>query len=189
MKFRGAVLLLLLAGIVLPITAQQKGQGFGKNEAPRCEGFLPDLTEDQQVTIEKLRSEHMNSMVVLRADEDVLRAELNRLEVGGKYDQKAVDSKIDELYDLKAKMAKAKAKHQQDVRNVLTDEQKAVFDAHGGRGFGDGPGFGPGHGHGNCPGNCQGNGQGYGPGDGSGKGKQGCTPACDGKGMKHQGKS
>ncbi len=169
LKFKGAVLLLLM-GMALPLAAQPKGSGCGKSNAPKCEKFLPDLSDEQQAAIEKLRVDHMSAMQVMRADEDVLRAELNRLEVDSKYNQKAVDAKIDELYDLKAKMAKEKTKHHQDVRSLLTDEQKVAFDARQGCRMG--------HGHGN--------GQGFGAGDGTGQGKQGCAPACDGQGPKRQ---
>ena len=47
----------------------------------------------------------------------------------GNSDLKELNAVIDQMTDIQNKKMKASAKHRQDVRSLLTDEQKVFFDS------------------------------------------------------------
>jgi len=64
---------------------------------------------------------------------------------------KAVNKTIDKIAGMRATQMKQRLAHRQEVRSLLTDEQKAVYDnmpRRNGRGFGNGDGNGRRHGNG-----------------------------------------
>ena len=112
---------------------------------------------------------------------DEKKAHLKTVSSGDNVDVTAVNKTIDEIYSLKADMAKKREAFRQDVRKLLNDEQKLAFDLHHAK-FGDGekgkgPKQNPGYGHGSGTG-C-GMGQGYGPG-------KGCCGQKPDAGQQHQ---
>lgn len=111
------------------IFAQGPGCGYGK-----CQMNIPDLTEEQNAKIDELRIPHMQTMSTLKAELNVLKAELRQLEIATSPDRKKIDSKIDEISAVQNKIAKEKSKHRQSVRSLLTAEQKIYFDARGCKG-------------------------------------------------------
>ena len=153
LKLSGMVLTLFLSAITMSAVAQQKGANGNKGNGQQICQRIPDLTDEQDSEITKLRTEHFKLMNAYKADLGILRAELNKLELAKSADQKAIDSKIDEVFTLKTKMAKQGSQHRQKVKSLLTDEQKVFFDAHSGRGKGHRNGYGNGYGFGRkgCP--------------------------------------
>ncbi|MGC9375221.1 MAG: Spy/CpxP family protein refolding chaperone [Bacteroidales bacterium] len=124
---------------------------------------IPDLTEAQQTKIESLRIEHWKEMNNYRNQMNELRARKRTLNTTDKTDLKEINSVIDRMTEVHNKMMKASAKHRQDVRKQLTDEQKVYFDSMSGRGRGYNRGAGrAGAGYGNVRGMGQGYGAGYG---------------------------
>lgn len=111
--------------------AQQHGKGKGtcNNANYTCERGIPDLTDEQQQKIADLRVEHRAKMLALKADVNVLRAELHKLEIADQPDVNSIDKKIEELGALKIQMAKEKSKHRLEVRSLLTKEQRVMFDS------------------------------------------------------------
>lgn len=89
---------------------------------------IPDLTDEQKEKIDELRIPHMKNMQELRADVKVYKAELGKLMQAEKPDMGAINSKIDEISKVKSDIMKEHAKHKQDVRALLTDEQRIYFD-------------------------------------------------------------
>lgn len=134
---------------------------------------IPDLTEDQQTKIEALRVNHLKEMTALRNQTDILRAKKRALMTSDNADMKEINSVIDQMTELQNKKLKASAKHQQEVRSLLTDEQKVYYDSRPGRGHRNGKGMRSGRrgrGYGQGAGYGQGNGQGLGYGNGQGRG-------------------
>ena len=143
-----------------------QGKGMGYNQSGTCQ-MIPDLTEDQQTKINALRVSHLKVMNNYRNQMDELRARKHTLMASDNADMKAINAVIDQMSDLQNKMMKEGAKHQQDVRSLLTEEQKVYFDSrpmrgpgngggmrHDGYGRGAGQGIGAGYGRGlnpNCP--------------------------------------
>ncbi|NBC82545.1 MAG: hypothetical protein GVY19_04105 [Bacteroidetes bacterium] len=136
----GSIIMLLsvTSGFAQPCRGYGKGMGTGSN-CPVMQGQqfcanLPGITDEQLNQIETLRVGHFKKMNTLRNEVALKRAELAQLETTDNRDDKAVNAKIDKLYQVKTQMAKERSTHRQQVRNLLTDDQKVYFDARRGRG-------------------------------------------------------
>lgn len=150
----------MLSFVLMAYAQPGPGRGEGRGWRGNNEGFqgrhmnLPNLTDEQKDQIAKLRTENMKTMLQNRNLLQEKMAKLNTLQTADKPDMKAINTLIDETAALKATMAKAQAAHRQQVRSLLTDEQRVIFDSRPHRGWGEGPGKGfrgKGQGKGNCP--------------------------------------
>ena len=133
------IVVLFLAG-TLALSAQPgPGQGPGKGKGCTmgmdCKG-IPNLTEDQQKKIGDLRVAHQKEMMAFHNQMGELKAKQKTLTTADKPDMKAINANIDEITKLQNQMMKKAAEHRQQVRNLLTDEQKLWFDSHVGGGKG-----------------------------------------------------
>ena len=162
MKTAYLVLTFLLIGLSSGIYAQ-RGMGPGNckvnnqlnGQGSFCQN-IPDLTDEQSSQIEKLRIAHLKSMQKYRLEMSKKSIELQELRLAENMDMQAVNKVIDEKGIISNKKQKAKVSHQNDVRNLLTEEQKVNFDQTN-RGMGqgcccqggNGRGFGKKHGCGN----------------------------------------
>lgn len=89
---------------------------------------IPDLTPEQETKIEALRVDHLKKRTEYRNQMNELRAKKQTLMTTDKADLNAINSIIDQMTNLQNKMMKEKAKHNQDIRSLLTDAQKVYFD-------------------------------------------------------------
>jgi len=145
-----SMLAILIAMIASAVAQPQKTSNKPERGEAYCKA-IPNLTEDQEKKIDALRIKHMKEMNDLKNQMAVKKAELRIIETADKPDRAAIDKKIDEIMSIKTQMAKKSAAHKQDVRSLLTDEQKVIFDTHKGKG--------PHSGKGNCPNSGGGKGQ------------------------------
>jgi Spy/CpxP family protein refolding chaperone len=133
----------LFTAIIL-ISGALYAQGTGSESCSKGKGkckegkILSDLTDEQTTQIEALKTKHLDIMLDFRARMNVLQAELRELEIADKADMNKINSKIDEITTVKNKMAKERSAHRQAVRNLLTPEQRVVFDSHYGHRRGHG---------------------------------------------------
>jgi len=148
------------------ITPEKPGKG--------CCG-IKDLTPEQEKQMEALHQKMMKEVLPIKNQIAEKKAHLKTVSTGDNVDLVAVNKTIDELYALKAEIEKKKEALKQDVRKLLNDEQKLMFDMHHAKG--DGMGCGDDQGMG-----CKGKGQGKGCGQG-GSMEQGNSGA--GCGMGH----
>lgn len=88
-----------------------------------------ELTDEQTNTINNLRLAHQKEMLPLRNNLNEKKARLNTLETAYPADIKAINQVIDEINNIKTNMAKLKAAHKQEIRKVLTDEQRLNHDS------------------------------------------------------------
>jgi Spy/CpxP family protein refolding chaperone len=142
------------------------GMGKGDNNM----AFLNDLTPEQQKQIDALKLNLIKERISVQNLIDEKKAHLKTISTGDNVDLVAVNKTIDELFVLKADMAKKHETFKQDVRKLLTAEQKVMFDIHAGKGRGEGKGQGcgmKGMGNGGC--RMEGNGPGMGMGMGNGE--------------------
>ncbi len=126
------------------------GQGIMQNQrnfepGQRCFNML-DLTTEQQEKINILRVKQLEQMLPYRNETQEMRAKSQTLRTAKNVDMKAVNSLIDEKAELKAEQMKTRAAHHQEIRNLLTDEQRVIFDnfrgmGRGGENVGMGQGF------------------------------------------------
>jgi len=139
-----------------PQPAQGKGRGMCAN--------IPNLTDEQQKKIDALTIPHRKEMQVLRAQMKEKQAHLETLRIADNADMTAINKTIDEISALKTTMMKKREAHKQEIRKILNDEQRLIFDAQSNkRGNGNGNGQGKGMHHKNCQ-----------------------NPKCDGKGPNSQ---
>lgn len=110
-------------------------QGQNMDQKQLCQ-MIPNLTEDQESKIESLRLENMKEMTAFRNQVNELMAKKQTFMTSENSDSKEINAVIDQMTDIHNKMMKASAKHHQDVRNLLTDDQKIIFDSRPMRGHG-----------------------------------------------------
>ena len=182
MKTGRMIAALLLAATMIAGTSQtafsQKKTCSDKG-GNQCQNL--DLTKDQQKKMDEMRTVMMKERLQFQNQVAEKKAHLKTLSMADEPNMTEINKTIDEMYALKAEFAKKKAAHQQDVRNLLTPEQRLKFDMkHANKGMGM---RGPGHGQGNC---CPGHGQGMGcQGQGHGQG-MGCQGQGQGMGCNHK---
>lgn len=144
-------------------------RGYGYGQGQICM-MLPDLTEEQQSKIETYRLSHLKEMNTHSNQMNELRAKRQTLITSDNSDMKEINAIIDQMTGVHNKMLKTSAKHRQDVRSQLTDEQKVYFDSRPMRGQRNGRGAGYGRGNGRGYNQGAGYGQGYGQDAGYGRG-------------------
>ena len=118
----------LAAGIFAqPNKMQQnkKGQGMFMN--------IPDLTDAQQTKLKEMRTAHMKEMMPMKNELKEKQAHLQTLQTADKPDMNAINKEIDEIGVIKTSMAKKHAAFRQEVRKILTDDQRVYFDMHAGQ--------------------------------------------------------
>jgi Spy/CpxP family protein refolding chaperone len=108
-------------------------RGQGMRNYQECQ-MIPELTEAQKEEIQSLRVAHLKDMQDYRNQVDENRARYRTLVRAMQTDQKAIDANIDEYTGLRNQMMKKQTTHQQQIRNLLTDDQKVFFDNRGMRG-------------------------------------------------------
>lgn len=135
-KLRILLLVAFTAIISTVLVQAQRQQGpmrDGKTQARNLDQCMLDLSAEQQAKIDELRIANLAKMQTLRLDVKEHKLQLERLEIAETVNQKSIDTKIDELYAAKAKIAKQRSTHHQDVRALLTKEQCVIFDTRGPR--------------------------------------------------------
>lgn len=137
---------------------ENRGQGM-QQERMTCQ--IPDLTEDQQNKIDALRIAHIKEMTTYKNKLNELRARKHTLMTSDNADMKEINSVIDQMTEVQNKKMKLSAKHRQDIRSLLTDDQKVYFDSRPMKHHGNRQGNGRGQGAG-----CRANGGGKGFGQG-----------------------
>lgn len=124
------VALLLVTGIAF---AQQPGMGQGHGEKMCSRGhrsMIRDLTEEQTEQMKELRVEHWKAVQPLRNQIGEKRARLRTLSTSDKVDMAGINRVIEDIGKMRTQMMKERARHRQDVRELLTEEQRVMFDAH-----------------------------------------------------------
>ncbi len=157
-NFLAITIPVLIFGLALPLTAQ----GRRWNSQPA--GAL-DLSDEQLVQIQELRIAFQKEILPLRNDIRIGYMELNQLHMQGA-EQEKITAKDNALEKLEMELDKIHDSHQLQIRELLTDEQKVVFDEFGGLGMGIayGGGYGMGFRSGNAAAWGRGRGMGRNPG-------------------------
>lgn len=124
------VAMLLVTGIAY---GQQPEMGHTRGEKMCSRGhkpMIPDLSEKQKEEIEALRTEHMKIVQQLRNQLGEKKARLRTLSTSDKVNMSEINRVIEDLGEMRTQLMKSMAQHRQDVRELLTDEQRVIFDAH-----------------------------------------------------------
>jgi Spy/CpxP family protein refolding chaperone len=92
--------------------------------------MIPDLTEQQAEQIKSMRVEHMKDMQSLRNQMAEKKARLRTLSTADKVNMTEINKVIDEFGKMQTQMMKMREQYRQDIRKLLTDEQRIFFDSH-----------------------------------------------------------
>lgn len=120
-------LLMILAGSNVFSQSGLKGKCMNNTEQKTCR-FLPDLTQEQEDQINVLKTQHLKTTLALKNELNEKEARYVTLMTAEKPDMNAINKLIDEIALLKGKIMKEKASHQQEIRKVLTEDQRVLFD-------------------------------------------------------------
>ena len=104
------------------------------------------LTDNQRVEIDKLKLEHQKEMMEPRSEIMALCNKLKLRITSDKFNQSEVDDITGKLSKLQQKQMQMHVKHMQAMRELLTPEQRLIFDSYVlsckmGQGMGKGPGM------------------------------------------------
>jgi len=122
-----AGLLILMASSSFLMAQPPQGE---KGICHKVEKFVDNLSDDQKTKIEEIHSSKMSDIKEIKANLKIKKAELNKLEIADNADLNAINSKIDEIFTIKITMFKNHAVVKQEIRNILTPEQRDQFDLH-----------------------------------------------------------
>lgn len=140
-KYLSAVLALLLLIAVIPASAQQERERAPKGEAPHemmmkdkpqppepPKLHLPDLTKEQMESIKKLNLENEKANLPVENSINELEAKLRSVTTGDNASFDQASKLIDEITALRGKLMKNNIRTHLEVRKLLNDEQKIIFD-------------------------------------------------------------
>jgi Spy/CpxP family protein refolding chaperone len=128
-NFLNSVSIILLLMISSFVSAQGNGQRQGR-QSPRADcQFIENLTDGQKTQISQLRTTYLEKRLAFRNQMDEFRARKRSLQTQANPDMNEINNVIDQMTQLRATMAKDAAAHRQQVRSILTDEQRVLFDS------------------------------------------------------------
>ena len=129
-----SVLLILLVSIAFIVKAQHHSNIQKKHiESYNRHQMLPDLTDGQK---DKMKAIHIKTLKEIQPLTNSLmekKARLNTLSSVEKVDMKAINKQIDEISSIKASIQKIRAASKQEVRTLLTVDQRVIFDTKRGK--------------------------------------------------------
>lgn len=102
--------------------------GIKKCDAPRHE-MLPNLTDTQKKQMEELRTKHLAAVTPLRNQLMEKKAHLQTLLTTATVDNKEIDKTINDIAALETSKLKEAVNHDQQIRAILTPEQRVIFDS------------------------------------------------------------
>jgi len=117
-----AVLVCLL--VAMPVTFAQPP---GPEEEKRMKEFMKMLDEELRETIKGIMEQHKEKMQSMHQEMKGLMDELGQLIIADA-DQSELDAKIEEIGEMHTEMLRLQVETQIQIRNMLTEEQKEVFD-------------------------------------------------------------
>ncbi len=129
MKAKMLILILIAAVFSGNAIAQPKFDPNCKQNGPQYFG-IPDLTEEQKTELQKMKTAHMKEVLPLKNALNEKQAHLKTISTGDNPDINAIYSEIDKIGQLKTEIQKKRAKHRQDIRQILTEDQRIIFDMH-----------------------------------------------------------
>ena len=141
LKLRSKQIVLPIAALLLisgTAFAQQPGmhekgaerEGMHGCKMSEHKGMIPGLSEEQQEQIKTLRIKRMERMQSLRNQMAEKKARLRTLSTADKVNMTEINKVIDDIGAMQTQMMKLKEQHRQEIRKMLNDEQRVMFDAH-----------------------------------------------------------
>jgi Spy/CpxP family protein refolding chaperone len=132
--------LLMIAGLMMAFQAKsQQMNGNGRhngmqgNMGPMMQHYeaIPNLTDDQKQKIDQLNLSFDKNTLQTRNDIREKEAHLHTLMTQDNTDAGQIDKLIDDIGGLRTKIRKERVSTDLKIRNLLTDDQKVIFDSRG----------------------------------------------------------
>jgi len=137
------IVVLALVGVALvavPSAAMRGRGGAGGTGRAAGRGMGPAFTESQLEQIEKIHEKYNDERAELTNRLKVIMVEAHENMGEGEPDFDAIEDTMEEVADIKLKLAKMRLQIHKEIRPLLDDDQKVLFDRklgrmlHGGRG-------------------------------------------------------
>lgn len=90
---------------------------------------IDNLSPDQQAKIVEIRTARQETREQYRTQMDELRTRKRSLQTQANPDMNAINQVIDQMTALRGEMMKNSNEHHQQIRSILTEEQRAQFDS------------------------------------------------------------
>lgn len=108
----------------------QRGRGMDRRGGMgQIHSNIPDLTEDQSEQITTLRTAHLKEMQTFRDQIAINRIEYRAMMREDNANMADINANIEARSEIRTGMEKAQAAHLQEVRALLTEEQRVWFDS------------------------------------------------------------
>lgn len=133
---------------ILDAKAQCQNQGKDKSECCQMSKF-PGLSDEQKNKIKAIKIQEDKQLLPIENQIKEKKAHLNTLRTAAQPNMSEINSTVEEIGKLKTDIEKIREANIQEIRKVLNDEQRLMFDKqeHHGKG---GHGFHGGHHHGDA---------------------------------------
>jgi Spy/CpxP family protein refolding chaperone len=123
------VAIVALALFATTAVAQRGGRG---DRMGRMQGGGPIFTEEQREEIQEIHKKYDEERVELANRVRVLHMEMAELMSADEPDFDAIETKIEDVHAVKLELAKMRLRIHKEIRPLLSEDQRALFD----RGFG-----------------------------------------------------
>lgn len=122
------MVMLLVLFVAFQTHAQNDRQKFSKERNEHLIDYL-DLSEEQQSQMKAFQLEMQSTTKELKLDLEEMRVQLKRLMTADEVDEEAVMLLADKMGAIQIQIKKAHLKNSIQLRSVLSDEQKVLFDS------------------------------------------------------------
>jgi Spy/CpxP family protein refolding chaperone len=106
---------------------REYGQRAGERKEVRMDGL--NLTDEQQEQMRSMKIKTQKDLLPIKNQLGENKAKMRTLSTVDNVDLKAINKLIDESSKLEASMTKLQMANHQEVRKLLTDEQRVMFDS------------------------------------------------------------
>jgi len=131
-NFKLLVAIIVVLGLSLSVMAQPYGRGQMQQRSMKFQAGMQmlDLTEDQKEQIKTMHLTHVKDVQPLKDEVKINRAKINALLNNDDPDMKQIVSLVEANGKLLTQIQVKGIEQKINVRSLLTDEQKIIFDAH-----------------------------------------------------------
>jgi Spy/CpxP family protein refolding chaperone len=137
------IAVLALAGLTLiAVPAAARRGGMNRADRGMGRGMGPAFTQEQLEQIQKINDKHSDERAQLTNRLKVIMAEAMDVEDDAAPDFNAIEKNLEEVSAVRLQLAKLNLRIHKEIRPLLDDDQKVLFDRglrgilHGGRGMG-----------------------------------------------------
>lgn len=130
----------LIAGITeAPLAQQRPDRDIRKQRIEKVREMrqerslhrLPNLTDTQKEQINEIMLQSRQEVLPLQNQVHEKMVRLQTLRTAADVDMDAINTVIDEIGDFRTQIIKRRLLSEQDIRKLLTEEQRVIFDSRG----------------------------------------------------------